>query len=222
MRLRIALVLLAVSSKLVLEAVVCFANMVESGVRGPQSGKHLAHRTEVLFHSSFANWLVICSHDVTTDMFCKKLKEGDEIRDVVQRRGDLEPLAEIAPLGPVCAIGSCAGAGGSNTRMLSVSSIGAVSQVVVGAGKEEGGGCEGCCTKEAGTPEEQGSSQQMQLVQAGGKGMVYTWQCPAVLRKAPPKPMPDVSWMPIQVGGDRMSLQMMCEGDARRFGVKRR
>eukprot|EP00957_Ditylum_brightwellii_P165022 12563987-Ditylum_brightwellii.AAC.2 len=50
--------------------------------------------------------------------------------------------------------------GGSTARMLSVDSVGAVSQVVVGAGKGEGGGCECGCVKETGTPEEQGRSQQ--------------------------------------------------------------
>eukprot|EP00957_Ditylum_brightwellii_P103798 7907386-Ditylum_brightwellii.AAC.1 len=85
-------VLLGVSSNLALEAEVYFAKMVESGVRGPQSGKRLAHGTEVLFHTSFLDWLMICSHDTTVDVFCKKLKEGDRVRDVVQGRGDLRQL----------------------------------------------------------------------------------------------------------------------------------
>eukprot|EP00957_Ditylum_brightwellii_P014803 1116240-Ditylum_brightwellii.AAC.1 len=93
-------VLLGVSSKLVLEAEVDVAKVVESGVKGPH-------------------------HDATAGMFREKLKEGDRIKDVVQVRGDLEPFAEAAPLGAVCAVGNCLGAGGSNTRMLSVGSIGA-------------------------------------------------------------------------------------------------
>ena len=66
-------IFLRVGRKLSSQAKFNCAHAVESWVRGPHGREDLSHGAEVLFHTSFVDWLVVCGEDSYADLVSKDL-----------------------------------------------------------------------------------------------------------------------------------------------------
>ena len=66
-------IFLRVGRKLSSQAKVDYVHAVESWVRGPHGCKDLSHGAEVLFHTSFVYWLVVCGKDSCADLVSEDL-----------------------------------------------------------------------------------------------------------------------------------------------------
>ena len=55
------------------QAKVDCAHAVELWVRGPHGHEDLSHGAEVLFHTSFVDWLVVCGKDSCADLVSEDL-----------------------------------------------------------------------------------------------------------------------------------------------------
>ena len=70
-----------VGRKLLSQAKVDGAHVVESWVRGPYVRKYLSHGADVLLHASFADGLVVGCKDLHEDLVSKDLWEGGCVPD---------------------------------------------------------------------------------------------------------------------------------------------
>ena len=66
-------IFLHVGRKLSSQAKVDGSHTVESWVRGPHGREDLSHGAEVLFHTSFVYWLVVCGEDSCADLVSEDL-----------------------------------------------------------------------------------------------------------------------------------------------------
>ena len=66
-------IFLRVGGKFSSQAKVDCSHAVESWVRGPHGREDLSHGAEVLFHTSFVGWLVVCGEDSCADLVSKDL-----------------------------------------------------------------------------------------------------------------------------------------------------
>ena len=66
-------IFLRVGRKLSSQTKVDCAHAVESWVRGPHGREDLSHGAEVLFHTLFVYWIVVCGKDSCADLVSEDL-----------------------------------------------------------------------------------------------------------------------------------------------------
>ena len=66
-------IFLRVGCKLSSQAKVDGSHTAESWVRGPHGCEDLSHGAEVLFHTSFVYWLVVCGKEFCADLVSEYL-----------------------------------------------------------------------------------------------------------------------------------------------------
>ena len=66
-------IFLRVGCKLSSQAKIDGSHTVESWVRGPHGREDLSHGAEVLFHTSFVDWLVVCCEDSCSGLVSEDL-----------------------------------------------------------------------------------------------------------------------------------------------------